>query len=661
MDDKTTKNVHHGRITGGSKTDSNQPRSQREKEEETSVLNTDNNQQVSVKFNGKTYIRRSAINIKDRCGQSSAGSASGDSGRERNEPNLQLAKTKPGIVLVLGQQTDAYSSASISGTGVSSSLQQSVNVHDVSGKFPGANIMSRVVYLTSPNVPCLTAMLSSPLTNKNTLSSNSSRSNTTTVAAKVMPQIMSTSTNTKSSNKVTSPSDVPISRNPSSTPSGTAKMHTATDDLLQVATVPSLCWPNTRITNCNAEYSCKYRDYVVKQNFTKKVFQKQIEHKIVRAAYPKSFRQVWPLIPTQKSVFVRHYGLECVTHYLNSTSSTAHEKKVNIVHPYCTLCGFDFASSWQIRQKNSKRLLYCETCDIQNIKTTQRLKLENHFKILIDTIKKEESKFDIICEAGKKQFLLQENMAAERTPLLVTNSCNPLVQTKGIPASSVSSTAQTNLANTISALRMKLYNHFRNSAVSSTCRRTLPFTTSSSSGPMSSTKKQVLVGLKRKHTRGRDAATRQVDKPPPSKVSKPGLVLDMSLIKINQQLLTQKLDQKKDQSKDHASVEGSSKINGSGTINPECKGTTDVAKLDFTVAHVACVEVDTPSVSPVFSAIPTPSPGSADNSVTTGLERAANGVSPETGNTGTGNTGTGNTGTGNTGDNLPTEEGASEE
>ena len=51
----------------------------------------------------------------------------------------------------------------------------------------------------------------------------------------------------------------------------------------------------------------------MKQNhLMKKTFLKEIDSKIARAAYPKVFSQVWPVIPIYDRTILDNYGLESI-------------------------------------------------------------------------------------------------------------------------------------------------------------------------------------------------------------------------------------------------------------------------------------------------------------------------------------------------------------
>ena len=65
------------------------------------------------------------------------------------------------------------------------------------------------------------------------------------------------------------------------------------------------------------ENSRRYKEFVMKQANSKRAFQKQIEKRIASAPYPKTFRQVWPIIPVYDPTFIKNLGLETVTMFFD--------------------------------------------------------------------------------------------------------------------------------------------------------------------------------------------------------------------------------------------------------------------------------------------------------------------------------------------------------
>lgn len=158
------------------------------------------------------------------------------------------------------------------------------------------------------------------------------------------------------------------------------------------------------------ENSKRYRDYLAKHLLAKRSFQKQIERKIAVAPYPKTFRQVWPVIPVYDASFIRNYGLEAILQHFDSSLNSAPDKSSgnSKVKPICNQCGCDFASAWQIRKSNSKQLLLCEACDFANLKILQRSKLANQLRDLLASIDKERDQFKTECEEARKQVVSVE-------------------------------------------------------------------------------------------------------------------------------------------------------------------------------------------------------------------------------------------------------------
>ena len=171
------------------------------------------------------------------------------------------------------------------------------------------------------------------------------------------------------------------------------------------------------------ESSRRYRDFVMKQNNIKRNFQKQIDKKIAGFPYPKTFRQVWPIIPVQDPSFVKNLGLETVTQFFDQ-SGHVKSPSTSKVKPICNQCGCDFASAWQIRKNNSKQVLLCESCDFTNLKLLQRTKLATQLKEVVESLQKEDEKFNTECDEARKQIV-----AAERTAV-ITNAQKSLNNNK---------------------------------------------------------------------------------------------------------------------------------------------------------------------------------------------------------------------------------------
>ena len=407
-------------------------------------------------------------------------------------------------------------------------------------------------------------------------------------------------------------------------------------------------------------HSCRKRDYLVKQSMINKNFQEQINRKIVKAAYPKEFHQVWPVIPTKDSTFLRNYGLESIYHHLDSSSSDM--KDENEVKPICYQCGYDFASAW--RKCNSKQLPICEVCDLRNLKLQHSHKIKTQLKEFMESMKEEEGKLKAECEEASQQVLSLEKWAAENPPpppLISDNISTYNVQSKRGKAMNkqASLRGSYNNANTVRGLR-KQFNQNRviNSNSNLPTRKLFPISaanasTSNTSGQQKSystvvLNKPVVVSRKRKEPPGGSGEVMgqvympppskvckpsstldvtlnqlshqsssgvgvvgQVNMPPPSKVCKPGSVLDLTLNWPNQQYNTQKLFEKRFIPKDAGPVGGSVETERLGVVKPVREWTTGVAKPDCTVACVADGNISDPRSAGNNSA--TPGPGGAGN------------------------------------------------
>lgn len=205
--------------------------------------------------------------------------------------------------------------------------------------------------------------------------------------------------------KSVSPEVITISDSPS--PASPPALISAT------STVPGVIHSGPKVDDSHViksiENSRKYREFIIKQNSVKRNFQKQMDKKVSSFTYPKTFRQVWPIIPVQDPSFVKNLGLETVTQFFeaNSTQKTSSASKVK---PICNQCGCDFASAWQIRKNNSKQVLLCESCDFTNLKLLQRTKLATQLKEVVDSVKKEEEKFNGESEEARKQLIAVERV-----------------------------------------------------------------------------------------------------------------------------------------------------------------------------------------------------------------------------------------------------------
>ena len=309
------------------------------------------------------------------------------------------------------------------------------------------------------------------------------------------------------------------------------------------------------------ENSRRYKDYLMKQTHVRRSFQKQIEKKITMAPYPKTFRQVWPVIPIHDSAFVRNFGLESVFLHFDPNWKAAQEKanQSSRVKPICNQCDCDFASAWQIRKSNSKQLLLCEACDFTNLKILQRSKLSNQLKELMESIKKEEEKFNAECEEARKQVVALERQAilgyqTQRPPPLTSQLHDHSVAK--VTNSGLTALNASVLTNHVIQATTKIkhqsegggvtYNSSNQGIVPMNKREQpravipsiLPTSNSSytDGGPSSRVGGGIEGSRKRKDHPGRPSS-------PPSKVLKVGSVLDQTLNKLSQQLLKRKLDE----------------------------------------------------------------------------------------------------------------------
>ena len=123
---------------------------------------------------------------------------------------------------------------------------------------------------------------------------------------------------------------------------------------------------------------------------TRKVAKKNLDKKLFATPYPKTYRQVWPIVPVSDGDFIKNFGLEAVCHYFDTKWQMDHLVKQRNASasskPICHQCKCDFASAWQVRKSNSHSLLLCESCDFKNLKTLQREKIANHLKDLANII-----------------------------------------------------------------------------------------------------------------------------------------------------------------------------------------------------------------------------------------------------------------------------------
>lgn len=272
------------------------------------------------------------------------------------------------------------------------------------------------------------------------------------------------------------------------------------------------------------ENSKRYKDYLSKHLLAKRSFQKQIERKIAASPYPKTFRQVWPVIPVFDASFIRNYGLEAIMqHFDSSLNSSAAQDKANgssKVKPICNQCGCDFASAWQIRKSNSKQLLLCEACDFANLKILQRSKLANQLRDLLASVSKEREQFQAECEEARKQVVSVERQLV----LAMMNQQHVLLSASGSvpPATSILSTSHTS--------RVSQSSKGRTTMLVNSSQAVIP-----SILPSLSSRETSDGSRKRKDAGGNAAGA------PPGKSVK----LDQTLDKLSKVLLERKLDEQR--------------------------------------------------------------------------------------------------------------------
>ena len=312
--------------------------------------------------------------------------------------------SKSNIVVVPGNQSQKPTSSASGATGISSRLQHIVDSIAVDQAFPpthkpaaGPHLKQQAVGLSNKNL----AHLTQAKAGRDVITIPDSAS----LAANPPPPLLPTPASSSSSSSSSSPGKmmVQVSSVSSSDPSPPSLR--PVDPEREKAVMAAV------------ENSKRYKDYLSKHLLAKRSFQKQIERKIAAAPYPKTFRQVWPVIPVYDASFIRNYGLEAIMqHFDSSLSSSAAQDRANgssKVKPVCNQCGCDFASAWQIRKSNSKQLLLCEACDFANLKILQRSKLANQLRDLLASVSKERDQFQAECEEARKQVVSVERQLVQ--------------------------------------------------------------------------------------------------------------------------------------------------------------------------------------------------------------------------------------------------------
>ena len=264
-----------------------------------------------------------------------------------------------------------------------------------------------------------------------------------------------------------------------------------------------------------------YRNFVLKQAHSKRMFKKRIELKMLLAPFPKAFRQVWPIIPVNDPLFMSNFGLEGVIEHLSSIVKSQTPKAPPKVKPVCNQCNCDFASAWQVRKGNSKQLLLCEACDSQNLKILQCSNLSDQLKELLGSVRKEEEQFNQECEESKKQVIELEKhflLSLNDEPPPLTNQLTS-VEATNVPK--VSSHSVVVDGNKVSANGDQQHPLISSILVQ-----------------RHHTQELLAVGENVQDLRKRkDTSDMQ---PPPSKSFKPGSALDQPLIKLSESLTNKK-------------------------------------------------------------------------------------------------------------------------
>ena len=553
-----------------------------------------NNAAVATRAGNGPTIQGSALNKATGRAVNSVGAM-----RESPVPYKSTNQSKPSIVVVPGKSTarssgssatstvSSRTNSSVPSTGISSRLQQIVDtvaVDQALGSINSASAHNALRSMTSTaQVKLLSSMQTPPVPSLITTSNSSQKlSNgglvhqlSTSNMPPLRPKLPS---GARPSHEIITIGDSPITKNPPPllpTPSTTlsglnshVRIPTATaTGSIQVPAISSTSRALSAIANASigggevgtmeaVENSKRYREYRLKQLHSKKTFQKQMERRMVSAPYPKTFRQVWPVVPIQDPTFIRNFGLESVLHHFDSGLKALHEKTSNAskVKPICNQCGCDFASAWQIRKNNSKQLLLCEACDFQNLKILQRSKLSNQLKDLLESVEKEEDKFSQQCEEALKQVI-----ALEKQSLLASHTNKPPPLTSNLQAKvsdrsnhtivRVSDGRPSGLSTAIgggggNTMRASVYSVSRMQTTSGLSevavqpRAVIP----SIIGQMSQNAGVAVESSRKRKDPGSVNSNAAL---PPSKAIKTGSVLDQTLSKLSQQLIHRKLDEQR--------------------------------------------------------------------------------------------------------------------
>ena len=564
-----------------------------------------NNAAAATRAGNGPTIQGSALN-------KATGRAANSVGALRESPvpfTKSTSQSKPSIVVVPGKSSARGGSggstgtsvvasrgngASVPSTGISSRLQQIVDtvaVDQALGSISSAsahnalrsmNSNAQVKLLGSMQTPPVPSLITTSNSSQKLINGTPFHQFSTSNMPPLRPKLPS---GNRSSHEIITIGDSPVTKNPPPllpTPStgltglqSHIRIPTATaTGSIQVPAISSTSRALSAIANASAghtlgtmeaiENSKRYKEYRMKQLHSRKTFQRQIERRMISSPYPKTFRQVWPVVPIQDPAFVRNFGLESVLHHFDASLKALHEKANNAskVKPICNQCGCDFASAWQIRKNNSKQLLLCEACDFQNLKILQRTKLSNQLKDLVESVEKEEEKFTQQCDDALKQVIALEKQSilasqANRPPPLTSNlqvkrQSSDLSNHTIIRVSDVSGSHQSaRLASVIGGsgdsmlLKGSIYGVSKAQAHEAAVvrpRTVIPsiigqvsHSSGGGTGGESSRKRKDPPSL---------SSTSNATLPP-SKTFKSGSVLDQTLSKLSQQLIHRKLDEQR--------------------------------------------------------------------------------------------------------------------
>lgn len=331
------------------------------------------------------------------------------------------------------------------------------------------------------------------------------------------------------------------------------------------------------------ENSRRYKEFMMKQANSKRTFQKQIEKRIANAPYPKTFRQVWPIVPVYDPGFIKNLGLETVTMFFDPKWRTELSKPppASKIKPICNQCGCDFASAWQIRKNNAKQVLLCESCDFSNLKLLQRTKLAGQLKELVESIRTDDEKFNSDCEEARKQMIAMEKQAilsSQGITHAVPNSQKSVI-TQQPAYSQLSSIGQQNhqLARTepVSVLRSEVKGNPASAKQVGVIPSLLPSQIKSHEsirGTSSSLQRENTEQSRKRRLQDPDltVSSRKAAKPSPN--------LDHTLNRITEQLLRRQVDEKcKGQNSDDLDLMQSSPTPGASPASETDKSTVSVA------------------------------------------------------------------------------------